>query len=170
MNRWWQISIGVISASVFPLAAANTFDVQAIPKQVETSSFTAELTEVFPWCDHMPSPPPVERRQYLSAQLTLRNQTDQPLLLSITQVAISFDEQDLGRVVTELSARGKDGRGTGQTTITIPPLREQMVIELRGDNLYDEGHHGQQLYLTLPLSSQGEQLIVRHSGPVLETS
>ena len=169
MNRRWQTSVGVVLALVYPMTVADALDARQIPKRAETHSFTAELSEVSPWCDHMPSSGPAQRRQYLIVKLTVTNHTDEPLQLSIIQAAISFDEQSQGQVVIGLSVRGENGLGTGQTTIIVSP-QEEMVIDLRGDNLYDEGHHGQQLYLTLTLSSHAEQVMIRHSGSVLETS
>ena len=97
MNRRWQTSVGVALALVCPMTVADALDARQIPKRAETHSFTAELNEVSPWCDHMPgviipSLGPAQRRQYLIVKLTVTNHTDEPLQLSITQAAISFDE------------------------------------------------------------------------------
>lgn len=115
MNRWWQASISVALAFVYPLTAANALDARQIPKRAETRSFTAELTKVDPWCNHMPIYLPGERRQYLIATLALSNHTDQPPHLTITQAAISFDEQSQGQVVTGLSVQGENVRSEDES-------------------------------------------------------
>ena len=134
-------------------------------ERATASSFTAHLAKVHAWCDHMPIMQKGERRQYLIASVTVTNKTRERLEVKLARASISFDPGAEGAPVAGLSVRGADGRPSGKTSVTLSPGAE-LKVDLRGDNLYPEGRHGQTLYLTLGLTAGKDRLVVRGSSRV----
>ncbi|MBI3551100.1 MAG: hypothetical protein HY077_01165 [Elusimicrobia bacterium] len=160
-----------LQSRVLEIADSISFPVQKaelLPLRAQNAELSAELVQVSPWCDHMPIMSRGERRQYLVIETRLTNKTDKPLEVALSGVFFSFDAASEGVKVDGLSIRGPNGRGSGQTKITLAP-GAALKLELRGDNLYPEGSHGKSLYVTLRLAAGSDSLFVRGFGQVLET-
>jgi hypothetical protein len=144
----------------------------AIPVPVPTISrnalLEAEMTDVCPWCDHMPVVQPGEKRQYLVVRVKLTNRTDRELTVDLRRSFLSFEEKREGASTPGLSIRGKDGRATGETRVRLAPGAEAR-LEFRGDGLYAEGNHGRRLHVLLAFAAGGEHLLVRRAGAVQRT-
>jgi hypothetical protein len=165
MRRTFLPCCALLLSLPLPLAGGQT---PAVSERAEGTSFTAHLTQVHPWCDHMPIMRKGERRQYLIALATLGNKASRPVTVALARASISFDAASEGAPVRGLSLRGSDDRASGKTSVTIEPGAE-LKVRFRGDNLYPEGKHGQTLYLTLTFAAGRERLVVRGSGRVEET-
>lgn len=141
---------------------------QGIPAKAQSAGLAVEVTQVFPWCDHMPIMEKSERRQRLMVSLKLKNKTDKPLSVSLSRAFLSFDATSEGTLVSGLSIRGANGLPTGQTALEIASGAE-VALDFRGDNLYPEGRHDRTLYVTLQFASGAENLFLRGSGKILAT-
>jgi hypothetical protein len=145
---------------------------ERLPKQLgkgaEGKAFSATITEVYPWCDHMPGAGQPAKRQYLIISLTLSNKTDKALEVGLARAMFSFDAATEGPSVTGLSVRGESGMGTGETKIKLA-ANETKELQLRGDGLFPEGSEGKTLHTTLVLSGGGDRLIARDGGAVSKT-
>lgn len=139
-----------------------------IPESQRGEALEVEIQRVHPWCDHMPVRGRDERRQYLLLTVRFRNRTAMDLEVRLARSFFSFDAGMEGDLVTGLSVRGKDGRGSGETTVRLG-AGEVREIEWRGDNLYDEDRHGQELFVTLVFAAGQDRLLVRRSGLVQRT-
>ncbi len=150
----------------------NVAGFERLPKQLgkgaEGKAFAATITEVYPWCDHMPSVGKPPKRQYLIVSLKLTNRTNKALEVDLARTLFSFDAATEGASVEGLSVRGDSGMGTGETKIKLG-AGEEKALQLRGDGLYPEGSEGKTLHVTLVLAGGGDRLIVRDGGAVGKT-
>jgi len=168
-SRAWvkgEVHNGVLHVSdavVFP--AKNAKD---LPSKAGDAVFAAELVQVSPWCDHMPTFAARARRQYLVVETKLTNKTDKPLEVSLSRVFFSFDKASEGARIDGLSIRGADGRASGVAKTVLPP-GATLKLELRGDGLYPEGSEGKTLFVILRLSAGPDTLFVRGGGQVIAT-
>ncbi len=139
-----------------------------IPPTRQGDALTADFAEAYAWCDHMPIMREGERRQYLVLTVKLKNRTGDALEARLARAFLSWDGAKEGDATAGISVRGKDGMGSGESTVRLD-ARETRSVEWRGDGLYDEGKHGRELFVTLVFAAGKERLIVRKSGAVKRT-
>lgn len=135
----------------------------AVGKDLEVS-----ITEVYPWCDHMPSVGKPPERRYLVVSLKLANKSVKPRAVELARVLFSFEDATLGTAVKGLSVRGEGGMGTGETSVKLA-AGKSCELQLRGDGLYPEGSEGKTLHVTLVFAAGNDRLVVRRGGKVSQT-
>lgn len=150
------------------------FCIQSVYAQPQTVSrgeiFSAEISTVSAWCDHMPGIGGKRKRQHLVVTVEFENLTDHPITIQLQKAQLSFHENEEGELIedSQVSLVGEDGRASGTKDVALAG-KEKRQVKLRGDNLFREGQHGKQIYTTLTFSAEEEILAVRHSGVVMLT-
>jgi len=135
-----------------------------IPTRASAGALTAELTQVYAWCDHMPSWPE-QRRQYLVLHTVLTNTSDAPLEVRLDRAYLSFDASQLGTPTDGVSVMSPHGPPSGEKVVVLQP-GESRAVRFRGNGLYPEDSHGKRLYVTLEFSAAGQTARVRNSDIV----
>ena len=158
--------VGNPEGAAMPFPAA---DAPAATERAGGAPFTAHLTNVNAWCDHMPKIGKPGGRQHMIASVTLKNKSKGPLEVKLARVSISFDPAAEGAPVTGVSVRKPDGLPSGKTSVSLTPGGE-VKVDFMGGSLFPEGKHDQTIYLTLVLTAGRDRLVVRGSGRVHKTS
>lgn len=140
-----------------------------LPTTATAGALSVSFDRAYAWCDHMPSYEPGERRQYLVLDVTLANHSDSPLEVRLDQAYLSFEEGQVGAPTDAIVLMDATGRPSGVKTVVLRP-GERRTVQLRGDNLYPEGHHDERFYVTVVFSANGATAAVRNSSRVLMTT
>ena len=141
--------------------AAQAAAAAAKPVRAEGKTFTVELKELYPMCDHFLCFGCSESPQHVYVTIKIVNKGAAPLPpISIEEVYVSFDPAAPGEPVKGLSF--------SRDQAPPAPLAPGAAVELKlsGDGLFPEGKHGQRLYVTITVSAGGEKLTLSGSETI----